>query len=428
MFLILVIIFGLIIYANRRGRKKAENSDNSGPGKSHFNSSYHQSLNTYPSLSDFYDAEPLSSWENDYVVIDTETTGLSPTKDKLIEVAALKINHGNIVDSYSTLINPGITIPTKITEITGITDEMLVGAPTVDTIIQPLTDFIGNYPIVGHNVTFDIKFLSAARYICGLPAVSVSYIDTLPLARKEFPKLQNHKLSTLISEFELSDQQDHRALSDASYTNQIYQIMRSRNVAELVALPDDVKPFLGIDMAHIVKENEKKVQYNIDPKYHQQASQLILALNPILQTSASLVQTFDPNIITADDILFEPIVEKYIYDKKYDYEAEERQPASYIREQVFTPLGNIKKHPFILNFFTRKHRFYDSNDVSQANEVFGKLFIDKDGNVSRIEIIHWKNTLVHKIYCTKDKNDALTISKIESADSNGLWFVKYTRA
>lgn len=426
MYLILAILVGVTIYTIRKNRKKIKEA-NENTRNSKLTDIASQGTGSPVSLSDYYSAEILSSWDNDYVAIDTETTGFSPTQDKLIEFAALKVKDGKVVDSYSTLINPGLNLPLKITEITGITDDMLNDAPKINSVIHTISNFIGDSPVIGHNVIFDIKFLAAARNSCGLPVFNVTYIDTLPLSRKEFPELPDHKLVTLISELQLADKQDHRALSDAMLTHQLYQIMRSHNVPELVNLPADIKPFLGISSAHIVKENEKKVCYSIKPQYRSSVINMVLALNPLIQQATSFVPTFEPNVIEANSIIFEPFTEKYSWNKNYAYEVEEQQPASYIEEQVFTSLGNIKKHPFILNFFTRKHRFYDRNDISQADEVFGKLFIGKDGNVSRIEITHWKNASLHRIYCTKDKDNSLTISKIESTDNNGMRFVKYKR-
>ncbi|MDO5016565.1 MAG: 3'-5' exonuclease [Eubacteriales bacterium] len=423
-----VILMGLVIYAIYRVVKKSKELDkvncyNDAPTSV-------GELSNGKNNSDIFKlclGNRLSTWENDYVVIDTETTGLSPGKDRVIEIAAVKVINGKIADSYTTLVNPRVKIRPEITSLTGITNGMLTAAPVIENVIGTINEFIGDNTLIGHNVVFDLKFLASEFSRCGLPVSPRDYIDTLPLARREFPNLQNHKLATLISELRLADKQDHRALSDANCTHRLYQIMRNRNAPEFVDLPNEIKPFLGITQAHVVKENEKKVLYNIAPQYRPTVINMVFALNPILERSAILVPTFDSNFIKADDVVFESFTESYVWNLDYGYEIEEVQPASQIEEHVFTPLGNIKKHPFVINFYTKKKRHYDSDNLCQVDEVCGKLFIDKDGLVSRIEISHWKNKAHHKIYCTQDRAGDLSIFKIESTDKNGMRFVKYKR-
>lgn len=136
----------------------------------------------------------LLDFPNSYVVVDVETTGLDPARDYIIEVAALKINDGNVSDTYSSLINPDITIDSFITELTGITNQDLSTAPSSISVLSSLYDFIGNAVIIGHNVHFDINFLydNFKRYIS--KPLSNNYIDTLRLSRKYFRKAPSYKL------------------------------------------------------------------------------------------------------------------------------------------------------------------------------------------------------------------------------------------
>lgn len=196
---------------------------------------------------------------------------------------------------------------------------------------------------------------------------------------------------------------------------------------EFIPLPSDVKPFLGIDRAHVVKENENSVTYKVEPQFRPAVTQMILSINPILQRSAILVPTFEPNTIMADDIVFDPFVEKYAPNLKLDLTVEAYQPAIEIEELVYTPLGNVKKFPFKIHFFTRRKRYYDASGVGLVNEVFGRLFFDKNGELSRIEIVHWKGRALHQIYCTKDSDSNLTVSQIKQTDKNGATFNKYKR-
>ena len=157
-----------------------------------------------------------------YVVLDLETTGLSPDYCSIIEISAIKVESDEIVDQFSTLVNSTDDIPDEIVQLTGITPEMLCNAPFEKEAVKQVISFIGDSIIVGHNVTFDIRFINSVSQIHDLPILINSYVDTLSLSRKIFPDLPNHKLNTLIKTFCSEDREKHRALSDVKYTNQCY--------------------------------------------------------------------------------------------------------------------------------------------------------------------------------------------------------------
>lgn len=175
-------------------------------------------LSSAPFVSDTYS----STYPKTYIVLDLETTGLSPTRDCIIEFGAIKIQNEQEIDALHMLINPERPIPPRITQITGITDADVAGAPPILAAIQGISDFIGALPIVAHNAPFDLGFLQHACAAAGLPA-NFTAIDTLSLSRKAFPNAPNHRLATLISYLNLGGCQEHRALSDVRYTNQIYR-------------------------------------------------------------------------------------------------------------------------------------------------------------------------------------------------------------
>ncbi len=156
----------------------------------------------------------------DFVVIDFETTGLDAIKNELIEVSALKYVGRNFVDSYITLIKPKIKIPYYITQINGITNEMVKDAPSIEEVIPRLVDFIGPSVLVAHNAAFDMKFLKCNAQRCGLE-VKNSYIDTLSLSRKTFPELHNHKLATVARHIGIHEEGWHRAEFDTRATAEI---------------------------------------------------------------------------------------------------------------------------------------------------------------------------------------------------------------
>lgn len=157
-----------------------------------------------------------------YIVIDTETTGLSAQRDHIIEISALKIKNGKIIDNYTSLVNPGIMIPKSSIKIHGITDDMVVNAPTIDQVLPEFLDFIGNQPLIGHNLSFDLRFINS--YLN--ENINHSLADTMLIARKKLSFLPNHKLITLIEYFELGESQEHRSLSDCVYTYKVYEKLK----------------------------------------------------------------------------------------------------------------------------------------------------------------------------------------------------------
>ena len=162
----------------------------------------------------------LSGAPFDYVVLDFETTGLSPKQDKIIEIGMIKVIKGELVDSFASFVNPQSKIPARITDITGITDDDVQDAPTDIEIAPVIHQFIGELPIIAHNASFDIGFLESLYRAAGLGA-KLCYVDTLRLAREAFPDAPNHKLSTLADMLDLGEQ-EHRAASDVNLTNSLF--------------------------------------------------------------------------------------------------------------------------------------------------------------------------------------------------------------
>jgi DNA polymerase III epsilon subunit family exonuclease len=148
----------------------------------------------------------------DFTIIDTETTGFGQFS-KLIEFAAVKFRNGEVVDKFETFVNPHINIPEKITQITGITDEMVKDAPTAREITEKIYSFIGNDILVAHNAPFDIDVLNR-RLEKGLRN---RFIDTLTIFRKTL-ELDSYKLDLIRDYFEIDIPQNHRALDDVLLT------------------------------------------------------------------------------------------------------------------------------------------------------------------------------------------------------------------
>jgi len=152
--------------------------------------------------------------DDEFVVLDIETTGLSPEKDRITEIGAVKIRGGDIIEEFSTLVNPQVPIPEFIVNLTGITNDMVKEAPTIDTALRDFLDFAGTLPIVAHNASFDVGFIRYnARAIGRL--VDNAVIDTLQLCRSMFPQLPKHKLNIVAKHLGVKLENHHRAVDDA---------------------------------------------------------------------------------------------------------------------------------------------------------------------------------------------------------------------
>ena len=162
--------------------------------------------------------------EEEFVVFDIETTGLNSHTNKIIEIGAVKIKSGRIIDRYSQLINPGISIPYHITEITSITNEQVANQPKIDEVIGKFVDFIGDAVLVAHNAPFDMGFIK--RDIKEYLNIDLenSVIDTLQMARDLFPDFKKYGLGDLNKSLGLALEKHHRAVDDSQATANMFII------------------------------------------------------------------------------------------------------------------------------------------------------------------------------------------------------------
>ena len=160
---------------------------------------------------------------NSFYIIDFETTGLSPANgDRVIEVAALKIINNKIVDQYQSLMNPGYEISRRITNITGITNEMLEDAPPNSEVIPSLADFLSGNSLVAHNASFDSNFLQNELSEARIKR-SYQFTCSMRMARRVFPNSPNHKLGTLLEYRGITQSEVlHRALADVNATYSLW--------------------------------------------------------------------------------------------------------------------------------------------------------------------------------------------------------------
>lgn len=158
----------------------------------------------------------------DYTVIDLEMTGLAAKKNKIIEIGAVRVRNGQKTETYGMLVNPHCAIQPIVSELTGITDEMLADGMEEDPAVSGLLDFIGDDVIVGHNVSFDYSFIKQWAVNKKIP-LELKACDTLKMARELLPEEQKKKLEALCEYFHIERINAHRALDDAVETWQVYE-------------------------------------------------------------------------------------------------------------------------------------------------------------------------------------------------------------
>ncbi len=162
------------------------------------------------------------SLDSEFIVFDLETTGLNAGVDRMTEIGAVRLRDGEVVEEFNTFVDPEKPIPAKITELTGITDEMVKGAPKEGEALRAFFEFCGDNPIlVAHNARFDTGFVRAAAGRCGV-SLPFGSVDTVPICRALYPSLKNHKLDTVAKHLELEPFNHHRACDDARVLANIF--------------------------------------------------------------------------------------------------------------------------------------------------------------------------------------------------------------
>ena len=162
---------------------------------------------------------------DEYVVIDLEMTGLSAKSDQIMEIGAVKIKNNQVVETMECLVNPKCKIPTRVMEITGITDEMVQAGRDTDEAISELLDFMAGHIIVGQNINFDYSFLKQWAVNHKRP-LEAKACDTLKIARVLLPADQPKKLENLCQYFGIERTRAHRALDDAIETWQVFEKLK----------------------------------------------------------------------------------------------------------------------------------------------------------------------------------------------------------
>ncbi len=210
---------------------------------------------------------------NTYIVIDLETTGLSAKLDKIIEIGAVKFVDGKETEIFSSYVNPGVKLPERIIELTGITEEDVKDAPDIKDLLEELDDFLGEEILIGHNLMFDFSFLKRA-FVYRKRKFEKKGIDTLKAARMCLPQLEHKALGDLCEYYGIS-LKAHRAVEDARAAGLVYQ----RLLQEFGGKEELMKCFTPQPLVYQVKKDSPAtkpqkellrkllMQYHIMPEY-----------------------------------------------------------------------------------------------------------------------------------------------------------------
>lgn len=184
-------------------------------------------IDSYATLAERAKTQSFGLIEEDVIVLDTETTGLSVQDNELIEISAARLSGREVIDRFDTFVHPKQLIPAEITELTSITNADVADAPSAVEAVAALADFVGGCPVIAHNATFDRSFIESVK---GGVNVSDIWIDSLALSRIALPRLASHKLSFMADLFGC-DSVSHRANADVDALCGVWRVL-------LVALTD----------------------------------------------------------------------------------------------------------------------------------------------------------------------------------------------
>lgn len=206
-----------------------------------------------------------------YISLDLETTGLSPKHDKIIEIGAVKVISGEIVDTLSTFVNPGRELDERVRELTGISPEDLALAPSIEKVIGQVVSFSEGLPLIGHRILFDYSFVKQAAVNSGLTFERTG-VDTLKISRACFPELESKRLKDMCDYYNIH-LDAHRALNDAIATHELLVklekefVCKYPKIFEPEKLNYQVKRESPIRPSQVEKIKELIERHNIDCPY-----------------------------------------------------------------------------------------------------------------------------------------------------------------
>lgn len=192
-----------------------------------------------------YNEAHRSLADDTYVVFDVETTGLSAVYDTIIELAAVKMREGEIIDRFESFANPHHPLSATTIDLTGITDDMVENAPEVEEVLKKFHSWAEDSVLVAHNASFDMGFLNVGYKKAGIEKATNPVIDTLELARFLYSDMKNHRLNTLAKRFKVELTQHHRAIYDAEATGYLLAIMLKDAMEKGIEYHDQLNDNMG---------------------------------------------------------------------------------------------------------------------------------------------------------------------------------------
>lgn len=184
----------------------------------------------------------IVTFPDDYVVIDLETTGFYEW-DEIIELGAVRVRNNMIVDRYQQLVKPNCDIPFAVTQLTGISSEMVSDAPSIESAADDFRRFVGNDIVVGHNTNFDIRFFNRCTEGFAEP-LKDDYVDTMKLSRKALPELEHHRLCDIASALSVAQPSAHRSIADCETTHLCLQALKELLLEKYNSFEDFKKLFV----------------------------------------------------------------------------------------------------------------------------------------------------------------------------------------
>ena len=197
------------------------------------------------------------SLDTTYCVLDLETTGFSPRLEKITEIGVMKYQDGKVIDKFSCFVNPEKSIPPRVVEVTGITDDMVRNAETIDKVFPKLLEFIKDSVLVAHNAEFDVGFLRHFAKELGYE-FDFTYLDTLSLAYELFPEYKTYKLGRIAKNLGIKVDVAHRALDDVDTTVKVFKVMLDMLKERGVKTLEDIEIYASDEIAK--KEAFKKLR------------------------------------------------------------------------------------------------------------------------------------------------------------------------
>ena len=232
------------LWKEEKARRK-ENGEENPDKQDFFKVIYGVEAYIVDDLKEIVTGDKGQSLDGTYVVFDIETTGFSPINNRIIEIGAVKVRDGQILDRFSTFVNPRVPIPFEIEKLTSISDDMVMDAPGIEEVLPQFLHFCDGCVLVAHNAAFDMSFITENAAGLSLPT-DYTYVDTMVVSRVLLPNQNKHTLDALCKTFNVVLENHHRAVDDAEATAHIFlkfmEMLKEEKVATLKELNTFARP------------------------------------------------------------------------------------------------------------------------------------------------------------------------------------------